>query len=475
MLRVLDLPDADRRIRCAGDGRSLDQLATATKSDPLRAINSTLQRDRKSTQRERILVGMLDAVAGNGYADATIAQAIGSAGVSRPTFYEYFTDKTACFVATVESVQGELLATAADALRDGPPERAVFIVVDVLIDFADSRPKAARVVLNEAMGAGAQALDVRDRGLEVLGRLIEARYEMTSSALVPDLAPRALLGGIYRLLASRLRGGERCGPELRDDLFEWLSQYMTRRSDHRWRQLAPTEDLASPLIVEPPLEPQIRLGRVRTRVSGVELAQNYWQRLVSAAAYLAVEKGVSATTVTDLARGAGVDNRVLYRLFKDKEEIFLALYELLFRRVLGATAGGFHAGETWPEKVWEAARVFASYIQQNPALARASFVDSFACDVNVVHRVEQLVDGFAIFLQEGFRFRQPEDAPSEVSLQAIGLTLFELGYLHVCEDRVDELPGLVPHTTFIAIAPFVGAQAANAFIDGRLNDQRAIP
>ena len=134
----------------------------------------------------------------------------------------------------------------------------------------------------------------------------------------------------------------------------------------------------------------------------MEPAQNYWQRIISAAADLAVEKGASATTITDLARGAGIDNRVLYRLFKGKEEIFLALYELLFRRVLGATAAGFHAGETWPEKVWEAARVFARYIQQHPALAHASFVDSFACDANVVQRVEQLVGGFTIFLQEGF-------------------------------------------------------------------------
>jgi AcrR family transcriptional regulator len=449
-------------------------MATATKSDPLIAINSTLQRDRKSTQRERILAGMLNAVASNGYAAATIAEAIGSAGVSRPTFYEYFADKSACFVATVEKIQAELLAAAADAIRENSPERAIFIVVDVLIDFAETRPEPARVLLSDAMGASAPALDVRDRGLDALGQLIEARHEMTSSAIVPDIAPRPLLGGIYRLLASRLRDGERRIPELRDDLFKWLSQYMTRSSDHRWRQLQPIDGLASPLIVEPPLEPQFRLGQGRTRVSRMEPAQHYWQRIISAAADLAVEKGASATTITDLARGAGTDNRVLYRLFKGKEEIFLALYELLFRRVLGATAAGFHAGETWPEKVWEAARVFARYIQQHPALAHASFVDSFACDANVVQRVEQLVDGFTIFLQEGFRHRPPEDAPSEIALQAIGLTLFELGYLYVREDRVDELPGLVPHTTFIAIAPFVGAEASNAFIAGRLTEQGAI-
>ncbi len=452
-------------------GKALSQATRATKSDPLRPINSTPQSDRKSTQRERILAGMIDAVATNGYAAATIAEAIGSAGVSRPTFYEYFADKGACFVATVETIQAELFATAASAIEDGPPERGVFIVVDVLIDFAETKPAPARVLLNETMGAGASALDVRDRGLDALGQLIEARYKMASSAIVPDIAPRPLLGGIYRLLGSRLRDGEACGPELRDDLFKWLSRYMTRSSDHRWRQLRPITGLVSPLIVEPPLEPHVRLGRGRARVSNRELAENYRQRIVSAAAHLAIQKGASATTVTDLARGAGIDCRVLYRLFKGKEEIFLALYELLFRRVLGATAAGFHAGETWPEKVWEAAGVFARYVQRYPALATASFVDSFACDASVVQRVEQLVGGFMIFLEEGFRYRPLVEPPSPLALQTIAMTLFELGYLHVREDRGDELPGLAPHITFIVIAPFLGVEASNAFIDERLAEQ----
>ena len=416
---------------------------------------------------------MIDAVATRGYADATIADAITSAGVSRPTFYEYFADKNDCFVAALEAIQGKMVARARSAVEDGPPEQAVYIVIDALVDFASTKTEQARVLLNEAMGAGTSALDVRDQGLDALGRLIETRYADTDSAMVPDLPTRPLLGGIYRLLATRLRDREASTAELRDDLFEWLNRYMTRCADHRCRQLRPLACLASPLIVEPPLAPHRRLGRSRTRASSHELSENQRQRLLSAAAHLAIQKGPSATTITDLAREAGMDSRVLYRLFKGKEEIFLALYELVFRRVLAATAAGFHAGGTWPEKVWEAARVFARYAEQHPALARASFIDSFACDAEVVRRVDQLVSGFTIFLQEGFRYKPQGDPPSPVALQAIAATLFELGYLHVREERVDELRGLVPHASFIALTPFIGVGTCNAFIDGKLKEQAA--
>ena len=416
---------------------------------------------------------MIDAVAERGYAAATIAEAITGAGVSRPTFYEYFADKNDCFVATLEAIQDDLFACAVAAIENAPAERAAYVAVAAVLDFASMRPDLARVLMSETMGASTSALDVRDRGLDALGELIEERYEAADSATAPDLASRPLLGGLYRLLAVRIRVGDvpRTG-ELRDELFKWLSRYMTSLSEHRWRQLQPSACPAASLIVEPPLEPYRRLGRERARISSKELLENYRQRILAAAAHLAIQKGCSFTTVTDVARGAGIDNRALYRLFKGgKEEIFLALYELLFRRVLAATAAGFHAGGTWPEKVWEAARVFARYVQQHPGLSRASFVDSFACEAQVVQRVDQLVDGFTIFLQEGFRYGASEDPPSALELQAMAATLFEIGYLHVREDRIEQLPGLVPHATFVALAPFMGAKACNEFIDERLQAQ----
>jgi AcrR family transcriptional regulator len=413
---------------------------------------------------------MIDAVAECGYAAATIAEVVTSAGVSRPTFYEYFVDKNDCFVSTLESIQEELLARVAAAIESGPPERSAYFAVGAVLDFAEIRAEMACVLVSEAMGAGTRALDVRDQGLNALGELIEARYEAIDSRIAPDLASRPLLGGIYRLLASRLRAHESFATaELRTELFEWIGRYMTPVSKHRWRQLQPTACPTAELIVEPPLAPHRRLGRASARISSKELLENYRQRILAAAADLAIHKGSSATTVTEVARGAGIDNRALYRLFKGgKEEIFLALYELLFRRVLAAAAAGFHAGSSWPEKIWEAARVFARYVQQHPALSRACFVDSFACEIAVVQRVDQLVDGFTLFLQEGFRYEPNDDPPSALALQAIAATLFEIGYLHVREDRIDELLGVVPHTTFVALAPFMGAEACNKFIDETL-------
>ncbi|HXM86934.1 MAG TPA: TetR/AcrR family transcriptional regulator, partial [Solirubrobacteraceae bacterium] len=70
-------------------------------------------RDRKSTQRERLLAGVIDVTNRRGYAAANVTATIAEAGVSRPTFYEYFADRDDCFRRAIEDVQDELLADVA--------------------------------------------------------------------------------------------------------------------------------------------------------------------------------------------------------------------------------------------------------------------------------------------------------------------------------------------------------------------------
>jgi AcrR family transcriptional regulator len=194
-----------------------------------------------------------------------------------------------------------------------------------------------------------------------------------------------------------------------------------------------------------------------------------------AAASLAEETGYSAVTVMDVTKRARVNTRSFYELFADKREVFRALHELLFRHIIAVTASGFLAGGTWPERVWEAGRALAQHMEQNPMLAHASLVDSHAGDAETVQRVEELVGGFTIFLQEGYRHTPHRPPPSPVAQQAIASTMFEIDYSQVREARVCELSRLVPHMAFISLAPFLGPDEANRFIDRQLRAQAQLP
>jgi AcrR family transcriptional regulator len=49
-----------------------------------------MQTGRKSTQRERLLNGVITVANRDGSSRASVSAVIAEAGVSRPTFYDYF-------------------------------------------------------------------------------------------------------------------------------------------------------------------------------------------------------------------------------------------------------------------------------------------------------------------------------------------------------------------------------------------------
>src|SRR5450759_5113127 len=104
-------------------------------------------RRRKANQRQRLLAGMVTAANRDGYAAASVSSVIGEAGVSRPTFYEYFDDRDGCFLAAVDVAARRLLEeteTAAEKQAEGDPTVAV---IGALVGFAVSEPALARFLM----------------------------------------------------------------------------------------------------------------------------------------------------------------------------------------------------------------------------------------------------------------------------------------------------------------------------------------
>ena len=88
-------------------------------------INTSAQNRRKATQLERLHAGMIAAANREGYAGANVSAVIAQAGVSRPTFYDYFEDRDDCFLKTVAYVHEQLLADVREAIAQAPGELAL--------------------------------------------------------------------------------------------------------------------------------------------------------------------------------------------------------------------------------------------------------------------------------------------------------------------------------------------------------------
>jgi AcrR family transcriptional regulator len=165
-----------------------------------------------AVQRERLIAAMLRAVADLGYREANVQDVIERAGVSRPTFYEHFSNKEDCFLAAFDATAARLRERVAAATRKGGDnlrDRLRF-GLETVLHFAATEPDAARAIVVEARAATPQAVQRRDELLDHFALCIDAQVR----ELLPDfrsyskITAAGIVGGVEALLYSRLNKKE---------------------------------------------------------------------------------------------------------------------------------------------------------------------------------------------------------------------------------------------------------------------------
>jgi len=434
---------------------------------------SIARKARKGSQRERLLDGMLLAAVRRGYGGANVAQVIAHAGVSRPTFYEYFADRDDCFLAVHRDISEQLMGHVEEAVSAAPPERAVQAGVRMLFIRAQARPDRARFLVNETLAGGNRALDQRDRLIDRIEQVIErARARASPHTPTPDLPTQALLGGICGLLAPRLRRNEYDLTDLADEICAWIDSYLRPTGEHRWRALDPGPAMPTPRhLSELSLGPPPALPRGRPSLSSAEIAAHQRERIVYATGEMASEKGYASTTIADITAAAGVDRRVFYVHFRDKQEAFLAAHELGFQQTMAVSARAYFSCEDWPERIWEGLHAGAHFNATHPVVAHIGYVEAHAVGSPAIQRLDDSRAAFNIFAQEGVRYTS--EPPPAATLDALSATIFEIGYRHARRREVHLLPRLTGHAAYLVLAPFLGVEQANEFIDTKLAQARA--
>lgn len=413
---------------------------------------------------------MIELAANDGYGTVRIAELVKLAGVSRPTFYEYFQEKSECLRAAVELSQQRLLDEMRERIAGAGPEAALAEATRALVAFAASSPTQARILMVESMAGGRQGLDARDHGIATIAALIENLYETApDSASVPDISPRMSIGGVYRLLARRLRRGEQVREELSEDLTGWLEAYARPLRRHRWRTLSPSAPRTIP-GASPPLLKPARPGKKAKGPSEQATAER--ERILFAATEIAEQDGYAAVSIAEICKRAGVDHRAFRRAFERRRDVIAALHERFFQHLMTVSAGAFFGEASWPERVWRAGLAFIAAAEQSPTLAHLAFVEGPAAGPpEAVQRYDDLVSAFTIFLEQGYEHGSEADRPSTVAREAIAWTTHEANYTRAHTHGEQGIVELVGPLAFIVLAPFLGVAAADRFIDRKLSEE----
>ncbi len=182
-------------------------------------------------QRERLAAGIIACVAENGYHDTTISQIAATSGVSRRTFYGYFSSKEECFFATFELIGDHLAEVMTEA---GEAERGwtakVRAQIGVLLESFAANPDLVRFTLVAPPAAGGEFTERYRAFLERLVGVVTDGRPKSAGRLPSPGAEHAMAGGLAALLVTKVNAGEgERLPDLLPDLVELvLTPYMGR-------------------------------------------------------------------------------------------------------------------------------------------------------------------------------------------------------------------------------------------------------
>lgn len=162
----------------------------------------------RAIQRERLIVAMLNAAAELGYLETNVQDVIDRAGVSRPTFYEHFSNKEDCFLAAFDTSAARLRKKVEAAVRKGGDvwRDRVRYGLEALLRFASREPDTARTIIVEARAASAAAVQRRVELLDDFARCLdsEARELLPAPPARTNVTAAGIIGGVESLLYSRL-------------------------------------------------------------------------------------------------------------------------------------------------------------------------------------------------------------------------------------------------------------------------------
>jgi AcrR family transcriptional regulator len=384
-----------------------------------------------------------------GCEQTSVADVLELSGVSRATFYAHFEDKLDCLAAvTREALRLGIEAIGARAAGEESAEKRARAALEASVEVIVAQPAAARMCLVEAYGIGeAGALPVLEAVEKVVKVAQETLEQLPGREGMPVELTRALIAGIHRVVYERLQGhreGEL--PGMVDELWEWAMSYPVPPQPLRRRRRA--------RAAEPPTMPPFA-------------AYEPEQRIIRGFAAAVAEKGYGDTTIADVAAAASISQGTFYEHFDSKADAMLAALDSSGAQMLAAALPLARRAKDWPAAARAAIGASCAFLAAEPDFARLRAVAVYAAGREAIALRNS---GGTLMMQTvlGPAFEDTPDVP-ELTLEALVGAIYGAIFDRLAANGPEALPEIAPLLTYLALAPFLGGDAACAVAigDGR--------
>jgi AcrR family transcriptional regulator len=395
--------------------------------------------EAERNHRERLFAAMVAIVVEKGYEATRVADLVKLAGISRSAFYRQFEDKKSCFLAAAEElVQPTVDAVFARAAKAPEGEERMRVAVEAFLQLVAAQPAASKMCFVEIYAAGPEAVAVIQRTTDTVEGFVRPLFDqIPGRESMPPQMVRAMIGGLQKVVHKRLyRDEEAQLLELAPQICQW------------WLSYPPPPG---------PLQGQRRASRKARPLEERQAVTSPADRVLRALAAVVAEKGCPAVTVAEIVERASASQRTFYEHFANKEEALLAALDAGSAQWLANTLPAFRRAPDWKNAVRGAYEGMFAFGVEEPEYSRLGAVEMYAAGKRALETRDRIMEQLEALLAPGYELA-PETPP--IAAEAIGGAIYALVYDQVRSRGPESLPELVPMSTYMTLAPFIGAEEA---------------
>jgi AcrR family transcriptional regulator len=157
-------------------------------------------------QRARIISALAEETMVRGYRAVTVADIVRRAGIARNTFYDNFSSKEDCFLATQDHAIEEALSRVVEAATEVEGwEARVAAGLGAFLKYVAEEPALARTCIVEALAAGDAAQERYEQSMQSFLPLLRmGREDSPHGKDLPETLEEAVAGGIFWVVYQRI-------------------------------------------------------------------------------------------------------------------------------------------------------------------------------------------------------------------------------------------------------------------------------
>ncbi len=184
--------------------------------------------------------------------------------------------------------------------------------------------------------------------------------------------------------------------------------------------------------------------------------QNQRERLVAGLAHAVAAHGYNDTTIDHIVKAAEVSRRVFYEHFANKEECFLAAFDIIMEHLGQLMAAAAEPYSEWPDQVVAMLRAMLRFFAAEPDLARLGLVESLTAGPAVAERFRAALLSFVPLLKPGRALRVSDRPLPESREESLLGGLASLLSRSIASGRAERLESLLPDLAEFILTPYLG-------------------